>query len=116
MYSLVLTQMFLGLISSLQTSEIRLGLFTNPVRQIESWSCTVSRNVMNSQFPLTRIWGVYNHKLYDLTDYTLGLNQNSSTVAFLIFFQFSGNAPVKTLRSRSTMSGSELHAHRDFGY
>ena len=56
---------------------------------------------------LTRIWGVYNHKLYDLTDYvyTLGLNQNSATFTFLdadflsVFRQRSGQDITQPLNS-----------------
>lgn len=54
---------------------------------------------------LSRIWAVYNKKLYDLTDYvySLGLTQNSPTFAFLdqdfvdIFKQRSGQDITKPL-------------------
>lgn len=83
-----------------------LSLVVPPIKMIQGETDDVVSHSELISF-LTRIWGVYNHKLYDLTDYvyTLGLNQNSATLAFLdsdflsVFRQRSGQDITQPLNS-----------------
>ena len=82
-------------------------------------SVIVLGHVTRNSYPY-RIWGVYNQQLYDLTDYvyTLNLNKNSGSYAFLdndfisIFQQRSGQDITQPLNSvLSSMNTTYRQAH-----